>query len=295
MLLAISCSALIENSFYGQPSQRSVARDVWLFLAQSPSGAGSTRPMPYLRDYTSLVLTVTITLTVQLVYGLFRSLSMLHKQLDQAQCIRYDDTGRERLVYAINEMNGRLARHGRFACLTFVVIVIGVTLLNISLKHHLFPFLGVDDLYETWWARIIPFRVGGVTWIAFGSIGVYMAYVEAIVGVKYVRFLHQRHVDFQFGANPLNPDGFYGWSILRQVISNGEVAIVCAGASTLAVFFFVRPVMGRIPAFAVLNVFMGTALYVNVSAIISLRRQVKRDRRERAQEILRNLPRGVEE
>lgn len=293
MLVAVSWSALIENSFYRQPSKKSVTSDIWLFLSRAPSGSDSTQSMPYLRDYPSLVLTVTIALAVPLVYGLFRSLSVLHKQLERAQCIRYDDAGRQRLVVAINEMNSRLARHGKFARLTFSVIAFGVTWLNFKLEHQLFPFFG-GDLYETWWARVIPFRVGGLIWIAFGSIGAYLVYVEIIVGVGYVRFLRRCRVDYQFGANPLNPDGFYGWSILRQVISNGEAGLVCSAASTFAMYYFVQPVIGTIAAFVVLSAFMGIGLYVNVSTILNLRRQVKKDRKDQIREVLDSMPTGAE-
>jgi hypothetical protein len=145
--------------------------------------------MPYSRDYPAIFLTATIILAVPFVYGILKSMSVLHAELEANKCIRYMAGGRERIISDINELNDRLKNYGRRAGGVILAIVASMTLVNFGLKRQLYPFLGIDNLYDAWWARAFPTRLGGIVWIIFGSLGIYMVYIAVILGITYIRFL----------------------------------------------------------------------------------------------------------
>jgi hypothetical protein len=287
-LIAVSWTAALSNALYRSPTSPSLHRDIWHFIKLE--SAGNSGPVPYLRDYPSIILTITITLSVPLVYGLFRSLAVLHQELDEADCIRYDDQGRHALVEAVNKVNARLVRCGRFSPAVLLGLVALVAGLNYRLRGRLFPFIGPGDHYADWWARISPFRLGGLVWVALGAIGLYMVYVEAVVGVNYVKFLRECRVQYHFRANPYNPDGFYGWSRLRRIVSNMEAGVVCSATTVLATFFFLQSSVGVLLGALSLGGFMAVVLYVFIGAMTNLRRQVDADRKAQTAEIIRFMP-----
>src|SRR5438270_7110948 len=100
--------------------------------------------------------------------------------------------------------------------------------MNLGLKRQLYPFLGINNLYDTWWAQAFPIHLGGVVWIVFGSLGIYMIYVAVILAITYINFLGKCRYHYSFKANRFNPDGFYGWSRMREALSYQEAGAVCS-------------------------------------------------------------------
>jgi hypothetical protein len=290
VLLATSCSALLDNAFFRPLSKTSTIGDLWLFFTQSKSGTESIRSMPYLRDYAALLLTVTIILSVPFVYGIFKSMSVLHAELEENKCIRYIGNGRERIISVINELNDRLKNYGRWARLVIFAILATVTFVNLGLKQHLYPFLGIDDLYDRWWAQAFPIHLGGLVWIVVGSLGIYMVYVAVILGVTYVKFLSKCRDNYFFGANRFNPDGFYGWSRMRRSLSYQEAGAACSVISSFAMFFILQSVIGTFLAAVIISTFMTAVFCAFFFVIHSLRRQVRVDRKMQIEEVLKDLP-----
>lgn len=287
-VVAVSYTAALTDSFYRGHNSPAVFKDIWHFITRTRYQVSS--PIPYLRDYPSILLTVTITASVPLVYGLFRSLAVLHTELDESDCVRYDEDGRKALAAAVDVLNARLKRSGRYSAFVFGGMLVVVALLNLGLRGRLFPFAAPGDLYADWWARLTPFRVGGVVWVGLGAIGLYMVYVEAVVGVNYVRFLRDCRVQYQFRANPYNPDRFYGWSRLRKIVSNMEAGVICSAVTVVGMFFFLQPSIGGLLAAVALSAFMSVVLYVFIGAMTNLRRQVDADRKAQTAEVIRSMP-----
>jgi hypothetical protein len=161
-------------------------------------------------------------------------MSVLHGELEANKCIKYKADGRERIIFDVDELNDRLRNYGRRAGLVILAIVASMTLMNFGLKRQLYSFLGIDNLYDAWRARAFPVRLGGLVWIVFGSLGIYMVYVAAILGITYIKFLSKCRYSYSFRANRYNPDGFYGWSRMRECLSYQEAGAVCSIISSFA-------------------------------------------------------------
>ncbi|WP_155370751.1 hypothetical protein [Catellatospora vulcania] len=258
--------------------------DVWNFIAHRPSAEAAT--VPLLRDYPSIVLTCTIAAAVALVYHLYGDAAKLHSDLEKSGCVTVKDANRAELTQMINEVNERLSRWGRFSPLAFVLALILMVLVNLSMQAELFAFLG-PGLYQHWWASLTPLRPGGIVWVVFGGIGIYMVYVEAVLGLTYVSFLRRLHRQqkYDFTANPLNPDGFFGWSRLRQVITNLQAGLVCTLLSAWTFSFFLLPSVGTVATVVVLLIFVGIVVYVYFSVETNFRRQVNESKNEQALQV----------
>jgi hypothetical protein len=279
--------------------------DLWSFVLRGHRH-GTDDTMPYLRDYPSLVLTVTIAAAVGLVYSLFRGASKLHSEMERNGCIAYGERGREGVVEEVKQLNEKLAKWGKFSPLALFICLLFMIILNLTLKDKLFTFLG-PDLYHNWWASLDPIRPGGVAWVVFGAIGIYMVYVEAVLGMTYVGFLRRlnpkkdkngQRLDldkkFRFKANMLNPDGFFGWRQLRQLITNLQVGLLCTLLSAWAMSFFLEPAIRTIATVGMIATFVGVVTYVFVSVNVNFRHQVRRDKDNQRRLVIEDINRNIE-
>jgi hypothetical protein len=289
--LAIIGAALHRSSLWSPLSKASVINDIWLFLLRSRSNAGSIESMPYLRDYPSIALTATTALSVPIVYKIFDCMSKLHKNLHESGCLDCGDTEEQqrRLAEDIAELNSRLKTSSKSAFMKLLAIAIILTFVNFKLEGQLYHPLGVDRLYEKWWAGLSPFHMGGLAWITFGALGIYMVYVEAVVGFHYIRFLKKSRDNYDFRANRFNNDGFFGWSKLRQVVLYHAIGVGCSIVSAFSMFYVLQPAIGGpLTAFCIMVLIMA-ALWVYFSAIHILRKQIKEDREKQMDPILNEL------
>jgi hypothetical protein len=135
-----------------------------------------------------------------------------------------------------------------------------------------------------------PFTSGGVVWIVFGSLGMYVVYLAVILGVAYVKFLSKCRDNYFFGANRFNPDGFYDWSRMREALSYQEAGAACSIVSSFAMFFILQSIIGTLPAAVIIGTFMTAVFYASFFVIHSLRRQVRADRKMQIEEVLKDLP-----
>src|SRR4051794_40248817 len=217
IFIVIPETAMFPGLFWRPSNAGPWWSDVWHFLTHS-SQTSRTGAFPYLRDYPSLVLTATIAGSVLLVYALFRNVARLHSDMARTGCVQTTDAEAAEIDAEVERLNKNFEKWGRRAPLTLALIVAAVTGLNLALRDRLYGFLGHPKTsYASWWASLHPFRAGAIVWILFGALGIYMVYIEAIVGLAYVRLLGKRDSDYRFRANMHNPDGFYGWSRLRQI------------------------------------------------------------------------------
>jgi hypothetical protein len=93
-----------------------------------------------------------------------------------------------------------------------------------------------------------------------------------------------------FKANRFNPDGFYGWSRMRECLSYQEAGAACSIISSFAMFFILQSVIGTPPAAVMIGTFMAAVFYAFFFVINSLRRQARVDRKEQKEEVLKGLP-----
>ena len=290
-ILTVTWTALISNLFYTTSTSKSWWHNLWSFLLRNPATVHS-KSVPYLGDYPSVNLTVTIALSVYLVYALFCAASVLHSDMASAGCIRSTEAGRQALTEAVNATNVKFRQRGRFGPLAFILSLAATTILNFRLEGRLFAFLGEGDLYKNWWASLHPVRPGGVIWVLSGTIGVYMVYAESVLGLTYVRFLRSCRNDYRFRANMLNPDGLFGWTRIRQIVSNLEAGVLCTLLSAWALSFYLQPALGSVITVVVLLTFGGIVLYVFISVTANFRRQVREDKDAQRAEIGREITEG---
>lgn len=280
----VSWLTAISNLFYRTPTLPPIGQDLLLFVFRQ-SGTARDGSVPFLRDYPSIILIITVTTSICLVYGLFQSAAELHSDMKKSGCVKYTANGRDALTKAIDEVNARLARQGRFAPIALTLSVVFVVTVNFRLQSSLFGFLRSGHLYNDWWASLHPLRPGGILWVVLGAIGIYVVYSEAVLGLNYVRFLKKCKGDYQFKANMLNPDGLYGWARLRKIVSNLEIGVVSTLLSAWAMSFFLQPAIGSVITAAVLVLFVGIVMYVFIQVTVNFRRQVREDKKSQRLEI----------
>lgn len=279
VVLIVPYVAMLSDQFWRPRTAGPWWRDLWLFLTRAKSSTTGTSAFPFLRDYPSIVMAVTIAASVMLVYGLYRSAEHLHSDMVKSGCVQYTDEGLVALNQAVRELNDRFSRWGRRSPIALFLIAVAVVALNLRLQGRLHSFLGIPKTYDGWWASLHPFRPGAVLWVIFGVVGIYMVYVEAVVGLSYVVFLRKRRKDYRFRANVHNPDDFYGWVTLRQIVSNMEAGVVCTLVSAWAMSFFLQPALGALLAVATLGSFIAVVSYVFIGVTVNFRRQLREDRR----------------
>lgn len=285
--LAVVWAAAASGLFLPATNADPFWEDVWHFVIRTRSDS-PYNAVPYLRDYPSIVLTFTIVASVLLVYTLYLGAARLHSDMEATGCIKYNEAGRRALTDAVNAVNQRLQRWGKLSPIAFVIALGFTTLTNLGLQSELFSFLA-PGLYSNWWASLSPLRAGGVLWVLFGAIGIYMVYVEAVVGLTYVAFLKRLKNDYQFRANMVNPDGFFGWQRLRQLITNMQAGALCTMLSAWALSFFLEPAMGTIATAVILAVFIGIVLYVFSGVNGNFRRQVRRDKQAQTEGVAKEI------
>jgi len=290
VIIAVSWTSSISNLFFDSLTPAGLGNEIWSYVVRGNDGR-QTQVIPYLRDYPSIVLTVTIVTSVCLVYGLYLNASLLHSDMAAAGCVKYSEAGRHALIAAVTDVNTKLSRFGRAAPIVLLVAAAFSLLVNLRLQGSLFQFLSGGDLYSQWWASLDPVRPGGVAWVILGAIGIYMVYVEAVLGLLYVGFLRKCRGDYQFRANMVNPDGFYGWTRLRRLISNMQAGVLCTLLSSWAMSFFLQPAVGSVITAMVLVVFGGVVMYVFIEVNLNFRRQVREDKNLQRAEIGNELAR----
>jgi hypothetical protein len=121
--------------------------------------------------------------------------------------------------------------------------------------------------------------LGAIPVIVVSAVGIYSVYVEAILGLAYVRFLRACRGYFVFRANPFNPDGFFGWKRLRQIIYNLEAGLILTAITAWFVSYFLVPT-GLFIGMATLAVFVFIVLYVFTSTTTLFRQQATRSREQ---------------
>jgi len=240
-----------------------------------------------------MLLTVSIASSVYLVYAIYRHAAVLHSDMEKADCIRMTREGHAALAKTIDEINAKFAQWGKFAPIAAILSLAASTVLDFRLDGRLFNFLGAGDLYTHWWASLHPFRAGGLIWILFGALGIYMVYAESVLGLMYVRFLKNCRNDYQFRANMLNPDGLFGWSRIRLIVSNLEAGVFCTLLTSWALSFYLQPALGGVLSVAVLGLFNGIVLYVFLSVTWNFRRQVRANKDVQRAEIGRQITENV--
>ncbi|MCF2527251.1 hypothetical protein [Yinghuangia soli] len=285
----ISWSALITGDFYRPDWNVAVFPDLWDFASRSPSSDPTADSVPYLRDYPSWILTASISASVPLVFGIYVSLQSLHESLDKSHCIKCDDAARVQLKAEVDKLNKSFERHGKYSWLAILACAAVVVGLNLRMQGNLFSFLETDHLYDHWWARLAPFSVGGLVWVLMGTVGMYMVYAEAVVGIRYVGFLKRVRDQYKFGTNPLNPDNFYGWLKLRQAVTNLQGGVICTVATAFGMFFFLQPAIGSVLTVIVLGLFIGMVLWVFVASMTHIRKAVAVDRQEQIDELIQAI------
>jgi hypothetical protein len=258
--------------------------DVWLFVVHRPSDAPVS--MPFLRDYPSMVLACTVSAAIALVYSLYWDAERLHRDLELSGCVTYEEEHRAELTKRIDEVNAKLRKRGYFSPIALALALLFMVVVNMSMKTRLFSFLG-PGLYENWWASLSPVRPGGFVWVIFGAIGIYMVYIEAVLGLTYVKFLRDLHRSdmYEFEANPLNPDGFFGWYRLRQIVTNLQTGVVCTMLSVWTFSYFLQPAAGTPATVIIMFIFIFVVLFVYFSVNSGFRRQVIESKRRQTLEV----------
>jgi len=284
--VAITWCALASELMYDHVSSADYFRHLAWFVR--PTGVEGSS-VPLLADVPSMIMALTIPVSFAVVYDLYLRVAAMHTALDANGCMTFTSAGESKFNSGVEMLNSRLRRWGRFSLLALVASAGLVVAITLGQRDGIFGTTKDLDLYAHWWASLDPFRPGAIVWIVLGTIGVYVVYIEAVLGFKYVQFIREYFKFEEFTANPLNPDGYYGWRGLREVLTNMEVGFVLTGLSSLAMWPFLSAAFGVVGSAFAEVVFIGVVAYVFAACTIALRSVVDRDRRRQVLAIGREL------
>lgn len=219
------------------------------------------------RDIPGLVLIVQICAAVGLVYALFLAIERLHSSLQDAGCIRIESS--DDFAAVNNELQllqARWRRAGSYAPLTLVLSFVAPLILSWRLRtRHIGDIAGTYNTgaaNDMWWASSEPFKIGAIAWIFMAGVGIYVVYVEAVVGLSYAAFLRRVRHRYRLGANPYRYDQFYGWSVLRRAVTAQQLGVVSTIFVLISAWFFLAPATGGVSAAFILGGFGIVVVYV---------------------------------
>lgn len=285
MLSLLSVTGL-SNMLFGSYTQfdfQKVGLDYLLFRENL-----NIYEMPLILDFPGIGTILTATLATCTVYSLLWDAQYLHQDLLKNGCICYNKGQDTYFITQVMKINRRFKFIGKFWPIA-IIGSIGLSWLFFSGQDKgLYGFLGSNALFENWWASIRPFRPGSVILLIVGSLGIYSVYIEAVLGLSYVRFLKICKKNLYFSANIYNPDGYFGWKRLRRIIYNLEVGLILTALITLFLSYFVAPV-GLIAGLLVLVVFDFIVLYVFVSVTNGFKRQADENKRKTIKLIMQQI------
>lgn len=296
---AMLSSALTNDGFWAGSYGRSTLRDIWSLFDRPDAGTVGTLTVPFLRDYPSMMCSFTIATAPPLVYSLFHALGRLHSSLAENDCLQLvPGNTKDALETSVSELNSRIARFASPSrCV--IALLVGCTILGLvaavgQRREGFFYLLNEAEqghlnraLYNGWWAR--PYSAGFFAWCIAGGIGLYMVYIEAVVGLHYVAFVRRHRSTYRFKANRYNVDRYYGWAVLRRAFSFMLAGVATSTLSAFALYFFLAPELPLPAIVVILTVFLSVVIYVSVASSLILRSHVIRVREETCREIVRQL------
>jgi hypothetical protein len=231
-----------EGSFAGY-----LCADLRAFVAIGPANSGGchrapSMQIPLRRDFATFLAATILTLTPLLTWKMWDGYGRLISHMTARGSIIIDNADIKNFKLEILIANRDVKRIGRFAGLTMLLMGVALSQLMAQQGHDgVFSFLRPTTsppswslaAYSGWWASD-QHPYGHILYFVIGSWGLYLLTQQNLVGLRLILLLWRSRKVISFGADPINADGYYGWSAVRQslgavytMLALHGVALVC--------------------------------------------------------------------
>jgi acylglycerol lipase len=238
---------MVHDDLYRLPLFRSVLR---IFGQHIPPPIPNPAVIPYLRDYTALVVAVLMSAHMVLVHNQWQNISIAFKQLHDDGILNHKVITTSRAKEVIRKYD-RLFNLQRWRALSLVLACTVVIVVHGSVwSHGLYSALNVSrqtgweqTAYLNWWAS--PLSHIGLFSYGLGT-AIFLSYYmirHNIIGVLALFLCREALSEFKAEKEPviqlngLHQDEMGGVSILRNMMHLVYLSIVLMGLTLLMVYY----------------------------------------------------------
>jgi len=201
---------------------------------------------PATRDYFSLVGGVALLSTPLLATRQWRGFASLVSGMGAARSLRVaGPAGRDALNREVRRANRDIRRIGDSAPLVMLICALAMFWLMIAQQRRgVFGAIappGTDRdewarvAYDHWWAGTAGDGLGFTLYFCAGSAGLYLITMQNLVTVRMLITLYRARGSYEFGADPLNADGYFGWGPIRTALTATYAELAMHGLGLVAV------------------------------------------------------------
>jgi hypothetical protein len=116
-------------------------------------------------------------------------------------------------------------RHGVFPSLTPTLI----TSRHSPLPQRSWAAEWTKDAYQLWWANFSSPVAGWLVYFAIGTVGLYFIITMNVIGGRVVILVWRTRHLIEYGSDPDNRDGYYGWLPVRRILAPTYTALAVHG------------------------------------------------------------------
>jgi hypothetical protein len=239
-----------------QPIAGRICADLRRVWGMAPAESGfcalpESTSFPLTRDIYSLVAALMLATTPIAIARQWTAYTNLLSQMASRGAMRANDDT-DTLRREVAEANRRIRSVGRLAPITMLVVAAAITeLIAFQSRHGVFQHLappGAGDqaawtsaAYDQWWASQTVSSLGHITYFVVATWSVYIATQQNLVGFYIMRALWRSRHSLDFGADPVNTDGYFGWSSVRTALAATYTELAMHGIALACVAITVPP------------------------------------------------------
>ncbi len=207
---------------------------------------------PILRDVLSLVAAVTLAVTPILIHRQWTGFATMVSHMSGRGSMRLrDEEGLLAFRREVEAANRDIRRVGRIApWVMLAMAVVFLVLMAHQSRDGVFYALAPKDgdshawalaAYRSWWASPHGNPYGAAVYFAFGTWGVYAITQQNLVGIRIIWALWQSRAVMDFGADPINKDGYFGWKPVREIVAATYIEVGIHGLALICVAATLQP------------------------------------------------------
>jgi hypothetical protein len=213
----------------GRNEDWSLGQDISVLLGHDLQDSAGSSYFPLQRDWYSVIAILALAYTPRLIWLQWCGYEALLEHMTKRKSMLVTQGHQQFVNKEVRRANLHIRIIGRFGPLVLLFIAI-------SMHHFLyeqqvagvFRLLtpeGADstrwakDAYETWWASPTVSVFNALFYLTLGTWGLYLITMQNLVGLRVIWALWKVRNSIDFGADPINQDGYYGWSPVRDILA----------------------------------------------------------------------------
>ena len=249
-VIAISANAIQGTLGLFDPSVW--ISDIRYALGTEGSALLPSNEFPLLRDLPTLIVFAVVGLTAALSHWQWRTTQYAVPKLIQNSAFDRSAENLRKLSIAVQRANDWFALTGKYSLPT--IVGSAVTMLLIMVAQYDGGVLQVlaeqgasatersefaQAAYDGWWAGASRNHLPGVVaYFLIGTTGIWLVFLQNVVGVTLLRFLRDLHqLEIDLGVDEANADNKGGWKPIGQVVTTVYVSVSAHSVAMSIVLF----------------------------------------------------------